>query len=38
LPLAKDRSNKSALLLLKASVLYLPVLLFIIIIDKGLGS
>ena len=30
LPLAKDRSNKSALLLLKASVLYLPVLLFII--------
>ena len=37
LPLAKDRSNKSALLLLKASVLYLPVLLFIIIIDKGLG-
>ena len=38
LPLAKDRSNKSALLLLKASVLYLPILLFIIIIDKGLGS
>ena len=38
LPLAKDRSNKSALLLLKASVLYLPALLFIIIIDKGLGS
>ena len=38
LPLAKDKSNKSALLLLKASVLYLPVLLFIIIIDKGLGS
>ncbi|RPH03017.1 MAG: protoheme IX farnesyltransferase [bacterium TMED144] len=38
LPLAKDRSSKSALLLLKASVLYLPVLLFIIIIDKGLGS
>ena len=38
LPLAKDRSKKSALLLLKASVLYLPVLLFIIIIDKGLGS
>ena len=38
LPLAKDRSNKSALLLLKASVLYLPVLLFIIIIDKGIGS
>ena len=38
LPLAKDRSNKSALLLLKASVLYLPVLLFIIIIDKGLRS
>jgi len=38
LPLAKDRSNKSALILLKASVLYLPVLLFIIIIDKGLGS
>ena len=38
LPLARDRSNKSALLLLKASVLYLPVLLFIIIIDKGLGS
>ena len=38
LPLAKDRSNKSALLLLKASVLYLPLLLFIIIIDKGLGS
>ena len=38
LPLAKDRSNKSALLLLKASVLSLPVLLFIIIIDKGLGS
>ena len=37
LPLAKDRSNKSALLLLKASVLYLPILLFIIIIDKGLG-
>ena len=37
LPLAKDKSNKSALLLLKASVLYLPVLLFIIIIDKGLG-
>lgn len=37
LPLAKDKSNKSALLLLKASVLYLPVLLLIIIIDKGLG-
>ena len=35
IPLAKDRSNKSALLLLKASVYYLPLLLIIIIIDLG---
>jgi len=33
IPLAKDKSTKSALLLLKASVLYLPILLIIIIID-----
>ena len=33
IPLAKDKSRKSALLLLKTSVLYLPVLLIIIIID-----
>jgi protoheme IX farnesyltransferase len=38
LPLARDRSNKSALLLLKASVFYLPVLLLIIIIDLGVTS
>ena len=35
LPLARTRSDKSALLLLKASVFYLPSLLLIIIIDKG---
>ena len=35
LPLARNRSDKSALLLLKASVFYLPSLLLIIIIDKG---
>ncbi|MBL46072.1 MAG: protoheme IX farnesyltransferase [Candidatus Marinimicrobia bacterium] len=35
LPLAWNRSDKSALLLLKASVFYLPSLLLIIIIDKG---
>ena len=35
IPLARDRSNKSALLLLKASVYYLPLLLIIIIIDLG---
>lgn len=35
IPLAKDRSTKSALLLLKASVYYLPLLLIIIIIDLG---
>jgi len=33
IPLAKTKSRKSALLLLKSSVLYLPVLLIIIIID-----
>ena len=33
IPIAKDKSRKSALLLLKTSVLYLPVLLIIIIID-----
>ena len=33
IPLAKNKSRKSALLLLKSSVLYLPVLLIIIIID-----
>ena len=36
IPLAKDRSHKSALLLLKASVIYLPALLIIIMIDIGL--
>ena len=35
IPLAKDKSRKSALLLLKASVFYLPALLIIIIIDLG---
>ena len=35
LPLARNRSDKSALLLLKGSVFYLPSLLFIIIIDIG---
>ena len=35
LPLARNRSDKSALLLLKASVFYLPSLLLIIIFDKG---
>ena len=35
LPLARNRTDKSALLLLKASVFYLPSLLLIIIIDKG---
>lgn len=35
IPLAKDKSRKSALLLLKASVFYLPTLLIIIIIDLG---
>ena len=38
IPLAKDRSDKSALLLLKASVFYLPVLLIIIMIDLGLQT
>ena len=37
-PLAKNQSHKSALLLLKASVLYLPALLIIIIIDLGLKT
>ena len=36
IPLAKDRSHKSALLLLKASVIYLPTLLIIIILDLGI--
>lgn len=36
IPLAKDRSHKSALLLLKASVIYLPALLIIIILDLGI--
>ena len=35
LPLARDMSHKNALLLLKASVIYLPLLLFVIIIDLG---
>ncbi|MBO01035.1 MAG: protoheme IX farnesyltransferase [Candidatus Marinimicrobia bacterium] len=35
LPMARNRSDKSALLLLKGSVFYLPSLLFIIIIDIG---
>ncbi len=35
IPLAKDKSRKSALLLLKASVFYLPALLIIIIVDLG---
>ena len=35
LPLARNRTDKSALLLLKASVFYLPSLLLIIIFDKG---
>ena len=38
IPLAKDRSHKSALLLLKASVFYLPALLIIIMIDLGLKT
>ena len=38
IPLAKDRSHKSALLLLKASVIYLPALLIIIMIDIGLQT
>jgi len=38
IPLAKDRSHKSALLLLKASVIYLPALLIIIMIDLGLKT
>ena len=37
LPLARDRTNKNALLLLKSSVFYLPMLLFIIIIDLGVS-
>ena len=37
IPLAKDKSNKSALLLLKTSVFYLPALLVIIIIDLGVS-
>ena len=36
IPLARDRTEKSALLLLKASVAYLPALLIIIIIDLGI--
>ncbi|MDP6339771.1 MAG: heme o synthase [Candidatus Marinimicrobia bacterium] len=36
IPMAKDKSQKSALLLLKASVFYLPALLIIIIIDLGI--
>ena len=36
LPLARDMSHKNALLLLKASVIYLPLLLFVIIIDLGI--
>ena len=36
LPLARDMSHKNALLLLKASVVYLPLLLFVIIIDLGI--
>ena len=36
LPLARDMSHKNALLLLKASVIYLPFLLFVIIIDLGI--
>jgi len=35
-PMAKNRSNKSARLLLKSSVFYLPMLLLLIIIDKVL--
>ena len=35
LPLARNKSNESALLLLKSSVFYLPMLLLIIIIDLG---
>jgi protoheme IX farnesyltransferase len=34
IPIAKDRSIKSAKLLLKSSVIYLPALLILIIIDK----
>ncbi|MEE8436776.1 MAG: heme o synthase [Candidatus Neomarinimicrobiota bacterium] len=34
-PLALNRSRRSALLLLKSSVIYLPILLLIIIADKG---
>ena len=37
LPLARDMSHKNALLLLKASVIYLPLLLFVIIIDLGIS-
>ena len=37
LPFARDMSHKNALLLLKASVIYLPVLLFVIIIDIGIA-
>ena len=37
LPLARDRTNKNELLLLKSSVFYLPTLLFIIIIDLGVS-
>ena len=37
LPLAREKSNKNALLLLKASVFYLPILLLIIIIDLGVA-
>tara|TARA_B100000459_G_scaffold140953_1_gene100372 strand:+ start:2265 stop:3152 length:888 start_codon:yes stop_codon:yes gene_type:complete len=36
LPLARNMSHKNALLLLKASVIYLPLLLFVIIIDLGI--
>ena len=36
IPMLKEKSSKNASLILKASVLYLPLLMVIIIIDKGI--
>jgi heme O synthase-like polyprenyltransferase len=36
IPMLKEISSKNASLILKASVLYLPLLMVIIIIDKGI--
>ena len=36
IPMLKEKSSKNASRILKASVLYLPLLIVIIIIDKGM--